>query len=73
MANLPVSKIGVSPFESESAHQYHGQVAQLVERKPEELSVGGSIPSLSTIFLSSIFCGVNHHGDEQKTARIPPL
>ena len=28
----------------------HGQVAQLVERGPEKAGVGGSIPSLATIF-----------------------
>jgi hypothetical protein len=27
-----------------------GQVAQLVERSPEKAGVGGSIPSLATIF-----------------------
>ena len=31
-----------------------GQVAQLVERSPEKAGVGGSIPSLATIFFSSL-------------------
>ena len=30
--------------------EIHGQVAQLVERSPEKAGVGGSIPSLATIF-----------------------
>ena len=30
-----------------------GQVAQLVERSPEKAGVGGSIPSLATMFSSS--------------------
>ena len=30
-----------------------GCIAQLVEREPEELCVGGSIPSVSTNFLGS--------------------
>ncbi len=32
----------------------HGQVAQVVERSPEKAGVGGSTPSLATIF--SITC-----------------
>ena len=35
---------------------FPGQVAQLVERSPEKAGVGGSIPSLATMF--SITCKV---------------
>ena len=31
-----------------------GQVAQLVERSPEKAGVGGSTPSLATIFINDI-------------------
>ncbi len=31
---------------------YRGQVAQVVERSPEKAGVGGSTPSLATIFQS---------------------
>ena len=33
-----------------SEHAARGQVAQLVERSPEKAGVGGSIPSLATMF-----------------------
>src|SRR2546421_9028747 len=32
----------------------NGQVAQLVERGPEKAGVGGSIPSLATIFFNNL-------------------
>ena len=44
----------------------HGQVAQLVERGPEKAGVGGSIPSLATIF-SHAFISASH----QRTSNTP--
>ncbi len=39
----------IGGFDSPMRHQ-NGPVAQLVERQPEELRVGGSIPSRTTIY-----------------------
>src|SRR5258706_490784 len=40
----------IGEWYNESSQLIPGQVAQLVERSPEKAGVGGSIPSLATIF-----------------------
>jgi hypothetical protein len=45
-----ISAVPILPF----LQSRRGQVAQLVERGPEKAGVGGSIPSLATIFSESL-------------------
>ena len=42
---------------------WNGQVAQVVERSPEKAGVGGSTPSLATIF-------INHLADQPKISHL---
>jgi hypothetical protein len=46
---LDLTLFGVASYTAQSLLAI-GQVAQLVERGPEKAGVGGSIPSLATIF-----------------------
>ena len=47
-----LTPFGMGSYTAQSLHAI-GQVAQLVERGPEKAGVGGSIPSLATIFSST--------------------
>ena len=52
---LDLTLFGVGSYTAKSLHAI-GQVAQLVERGPEKAGVGGSIPSLATIFFNVKIC-----------------
>ena len=45
---------GVRVFRRASRSSQYGQVAQVVERSPEKAGVGGSTPSLATIFFKTL-------------------
>jgi hypothetical protein len=50
---LDLTLFGARSYTAQSLHAI-GQVAQLVERGPEKAGVGGSIPSLATIFFNNL-------------------
>jgi hypothetical protein len=57
IAPVPVNLLfadGVTANNVRSRIYHSGQVAQVVERSPEKAGVGGSTPSLATIFLNDL-------------------